>query len=310
MLYIDGEKVKSFKDYYKELAKVFPYSFTNEGVKPNGQPIRLTTTKPPFKVQIFKEGKDEPVGYATPKGIQHKLSGSGTFVDSNGVSTSWCYTTVAPKMVAGEKVFAPSYIIYDTSTVFDPAKDLEKIIALYFYSPLISNGKKGKKGSKYKFVLPNEKFENTASKITLQTKYASKVVVEDSRISDDDFVTLCGLLNQVVGGNLNDVRLDVYNRLMVDEAFRERFDRNLQTVLDNRAAATAQISVKTLIKKAQDQKVLGIEGNMWVTKNANQVIQRELCEVVGEKKAEKEESLKMYLEASLTDLEHLTELVG
>lgn len=314
MLYIDGVRQTKFDKEYKKLAQIFPYSFTEKGGIPNGQPIKIELTKPVPKVRVFKRGNTtESVGMGRMKIMPQKISASGVFTNADNASIPWNYTTKAPKMVGGEKVFDKAYISLNVPHIFDPVKDAEKIIALFFYSPLFSNGEVARvtgkgKNARFKFVMPKEKAANMMKTISVQTKYSNMLIVEENRISDEQLGNICNLLSITTESNLDETRLKLYDKLVKDESFRERFDRISEMIISESKKSVDSVNFKSLIKKLQDRKLLGINEGEWVTKNNSGVITRTIAKVIGDTKADKEMNLVEYLNSASVDAEFLLEL--
>jgi hypothetical protein len=316
MIYIDSEKKTDFKKEFVKLAEYFPYSFNEKGVLANALPIQVELAGQPYKAAFFKKGMIEmPLGARNASmDTIHRLSGNGTFANETGTLSTWVYTKTAPTIKGGEKVFAKQSIEFKLPFTLNPAKDLEKIIALFFYSPAFTNNERalrdgGRNGGKYKFIFVGEKSKKTIDTIAFQTKYANMLILEGSRFSDKQFEELSQLLAFVSTGVMEEDRLSMYNLVTSDAKFRERFDRIATMISEDSKKTEVVLDAAKIVTKARAAKVLVIEDNMWVTKNENGVTQRTIAETRGEKQPEKNEALVEFLNASQDDLEHIKSLL-
>lgn len=316
MIFINKEKKESFKEEFKILAQHFPHSFNEKGALPNARPIIVESAKNVRPVALFRPNQtDAPIRFKKPKEAQHKVSASGNFHNEEGFSVSWHYATKYPDIKAGEKIFKREYINLSIPQALDPTTDIEKIMVLFFYSPDFTNNavaeKTGKgKNANFRFNKPEEKALARIREEEFKTKYSAILMTMATRVPTEMFKELCDLLNYVGTGVEDQDRVSMYDTVIADSKFRERFDKIVGMLQDNRKGVEESLNHKTLVAKARAAKVLVIEDNMWVTKDVNGLTLREVAEVVGEKQPEKDANLVQYLSASSDDAEHIASLIA
>lgn len=311
MLYKNDEQIKDFKPYFKELASVFPASFTSSGAKSNGKPvkIKLREDKRGGKFFVYRRGDTSmPLAEKHPEVPTTRLSTKVNVLNEDtGLSDQVIYSTVPAKKTNNGIEYKAGTILLQDFLILDPVKDIEKIIFLYFYSPNFSNGKQARRNARFKFVVPAQEVVGELARVRLETKY-SKLLIETEGLDSDMFNSIFTLLGLYSSGDGEDVdRFNLYKLLLKDAEIRSNFDRHYLALSSEDSGNTLQ-EVGAVVKKAKDKGILLSEGGAWVVKNDVGLVERRICDVKGHG-AGIQKNLIDFIKSSPSDLEFLKEKI-
>jgi hypothetical protein len=186
----------------------------------------------------------------------------------------------------------------------DPVANLEKLVALYFYSSNFTNNVKANPAGKFNFLIPAAEAKSRIANVSVQHKYMSLLLVEDTRMSSSKLNNVMILLAMTPTGVEDDDRTQLYDQAIADRnGFRERLDRSIANVEAMANTSKDSQSLSTTVKSLIKSELLQDKEGFWIVKNGAELVT--IVESKGKNKMEKELSLLEYLNVSPKDAELL-----
>jgi hypothetical protein len=303
MLYIDGKRQTDFSKELEVLKEIFPNSFTGKKKAPiiinlNRAGLRSVTT--------FRAGvTDVPLGNRPIQSLPTFLKPSGRFLGEDNMMHQWMYTQAQPTYSkTGEPVFNARHIPVSNGMPIDPVANLEMLVALYFYSPNFTNNTVANPAGKFNFLIPAAEAKSRIANVSVQHKYMSLLLVEDTRMSSSKLNNVMILLAMTPTGVEDDDRTQLYDQAIADRnGFRERLDRSIANVEAMANTSKDSQSLSTTVKSLIKSELLQDKEGFWIVKNGAELVT--IVESKGKNKMEKELSLLEYLNVSPKDAELL-----
>ena len=302
MLYIDGKRQTDFSKELEVLKEIFPNSFTGK----NRAPVIINLNRAGLgSVTTFRAGvTDVPLGNRPIQTLPTYLKSSGRFLGEDSMMHQWMYTESQPTYSkTGEPVFNAKHIPVSNGMPIDPVANLEKLVALYFYSSNFTNNVKGNPAGKFNFLIPAAEAKSRIANVSVQHKYMS-LLLEDTRMSSSKLNNVMILLAMTPTGVEDDDRTQLYDQAIADRnGFRERLDRSIANVEAMANTSKDSQSLSTTVKSLIKSELLQDKEGFWIVKNGAELVT--IVESKGKNKMEKELSLLEYLNVSPKDAELL-----
>jgi hypothetical protein len=303
MLYIDGKRQTDFSKELEILKEIFPNSFTGK----KRAPVIINLNKAGLgSVTTFRAGvTDVPLGNRPIQSLPTYLKPSGRFLGEDSMMHQWMYTQAQPTYSkTGEPVFNAKHIPVSNGMPIDPVANLEKLVALYFYSPNFTNNTVANPAGKFSFLIPAAEAKSRIANVSVQHKYMSLLLVEETRMSSSKLNNVMILLAMTPTGVEDDDRTHLYDQAIADRnGFRERLDRSIANVEAMANTSKDSQSLSTTVKSLIKSELLQDKEGFWIVKNGAELVT--IVESKGKNKMEKELSLLEYLNVSPKDAELL-----
>lgn len=300
MIFIDNKRQTDFTDEIKQLAVIFPNSFGSSANNPP-TPIEIKRDMA-IRVSRFRpQVTDQPIGSVVKNGEPVQVATKGYFL-KNGVRHEWRYSESFPTVnVKGEYEFEGRLLQLNSGMVFDPERDLEKIIFLWFYSSNFKNNANPKRGGMFSFVIPVVEARNRVSAMKYRNKVENEIINEDARMPRKKVETIMSALGLQVTGVEEQDRLTLVDQILASPDFADRYERQKLNVeaMSAGSSNTEPVDNKLkVIKKLKSQQLLVEQSEHWVLLNENGGVVMTVTDVLGTKAPEKEMNLVTFLSAS------------
>lgn len=309
MLYIDGKRQTDFSKELEILKGIFPNSFTGK----KKAPIIINLNKAGLgSITTFRAGvTDVPLGTKQIQGLPTMVKPTGRFLGEDGMMHQWMYTETQPTFSkTGEPIFNAKHIVVHNGMPIDPTANLEKLVALYFYSSNFTNNVVANPAGRFYFVVPAAEAKARIANVSVQHKYMSMLLVEETRMSSSKLNSVMILLAFTPTGVEDDDRTSLYDRAIANkDGFRERLDRAVANVDAMANYSKGESSVNALIKSLTKEGLLTEKDGFWTVKNKNGAEVKTIVESKGKNKTEKELGLLEFLNVSPKDVEFLQSLL-
>jgi hypothetical protein len=309
MLYIDGKRQTDFSKELEVLKGIFPNSFTGK----KKAPIIINLNKAGLgSVTTFRAGvTDVPLGNRPIHSLPTHLKPSGRFLGEDNMMHQWMYTQSQPTYSkTGEPVFNAKHIPVTNGMPIDPVANLEMLVALYFYSPNFTNNVVANPAGKFTFLIPAAEAKARIANVSVQHKYMSMLLVDETRMSSSKLNNVMILLAFTPTGVEDDDRTLLYDRAIANrDGFRERLDRAVANVDAMAKSSKGESNVNSLIKSLTKEGLLIEKDGFWTVKNKNGAEVKTIVESKGKNKTEKELGLLEFLNVSPKDVEFLESLL-
>jgi len=312
MLYKEGERLdrEDLKGHIEILKGIFPTYFRKE----NPLPIKLDYIQDrKYHVDSFRPGGDVFIGsnLRSPNPIGIRMVG---YEDVDGFRSEIRYVDKAP-VFNGSSISWPDYKFrIGTGTDLKPVVDLEKLIFLWFYSPVFINNDCANKSTSapFEFIIPEKKIESKYDNITFRRKLEDEILIEGTRMSYDAIQSIAKSFELGLRGEEKVDRVHLFDFVISsNDSYRKYNEAKSSIVLEKKSTVSEVVEltqVKNIVANLVDSlKIFDDEKGAWRIKGPGKP--KFLCDIEGETPEEKLFNLVEFVSSNQEVLQSVKSLV-